>query len=74
LEWGTTVADVVDGVLYIGWQDNNFVLGLSIVHIVHEVSSWITLERNRPATTSTNATITRKVFGEFAFILLEILT
>jgi hypothetical protein len=39
LDWGTTVADVVDGVLCIGWQDNNFVLGLSIVHIVHKASS-----------------------------------
>jgi hypothetical protein len=32
------------------------------------------LKRSRPATTSTNASVTRKVFGEFAYILLEILT
>ena len=39
LEWGTTVADSIDGVLCISWQDNNFVLGLSMIHIVHEASS-----------------------------------
>ena len=32
------------------------------------------LKRSRPATTSTNASVTRKVFGEFAYMLLEILT
>ena len=35
LDWGTTVVDIVDNVLCISWQDNNFVLGLSIVYIVH---------------------------------------
>ena len=39
LDWGTTFADEVDGVLCIGWQDNNFVLGLSTVHTVYEASS-----------------------------------
>jgi hypothetical protein len=74
LDWGTTCADEVNGVLCIGWQDNNFVLGLSTVHTVHEASSWVTANRHRPATTSTNASITWKVFGEFAYMLLEILT
>ena len=35
LDWGTTIVDIVDNVLCIGWQDNNFVLGLSIVHTIH---------------------------------------
>ena len=74
LNWGTTVANDVDNVLYINWQDNNFVLGLSIVYIVHETSSWVSSERNRPSTTSTNASITREIFGDLPFILLEILT
>src|SRR6266536_4219983 len=74
LNWGTTVADVVNNVLCIGWQDNNFVLGLSTVHTVHEASSFITSERKRPSTTSTNAHITREVFGDLPFMVLEILT
>ena len=37
---------------------------LSTVHTVHEVSSWATLERKRPSTSSTNANITRKFFGD----------
>ena len=35
LDWGTTVVDIVDNMLCISWQDNNFVLGLSIVHTIH---------------------------------------
>jgi len=74
LDWGTTVADIVDSVLCIGWQDNNFVLGLSTVYTVHKASSWVTLKRNRLSATSTNATITRKVFEDSPFMLLNILT
>jgi hypothetical protein len=55
-------------------KDNDFVLGLSTVHTVHEASSYVMSKRSRPTTTSTNASITRKVFGEFAYMLLEILT
>jgi hypothetical protein len=39
LDWRTTVTDIVDSILYVGWQDNNFVLGLSTVQTVHEASS-----------------------------------
>jgi hypothetical protein len=39
LDWSTTYTDEVDDVLCIGWQDNNFVLGLSTVHTVYEASS-----------------------------------
>ena len=72
LDWGTTVAVVVDGVLCIGWQDSNFVLGLSTVHTVHEASSLVTSKRNRPGATSTNIKITREVFGDSPFKFLEI--
>jgi hypothetical protein len=74
LDWGTTFADEVDSVLCIGWQDNNFVLGLSTVHTVHEASSYVMSKRSCPAATSTNASIKQKVFREFAYMLLEILT
>jgi len=74
LKWGTTVADIVDSVLCIRWQDNNFVLGLSTIHTVYEASSWVNLSRNRLGPTSTNATITRKVFGDCPFRILQILT
>jgi hypothetical protein len=74
LDWGTTVTDIVDGVLCIGWQDNNFVLGLSTIHIVHEASSWVNSKRNCLGPTSTNAAITRKVFRDSAFMILDILS
>jgi hypothetical protein len=73
LEWGTTVAEVVNDVLCIGWQDNNFVLGLSTIHTVHEASSFVASKRNRPSKTSTNASITREVFGDLPFTILTIL-
>jgi Transposase IS4 len=73
LDWGTTVADIVNDVLCIGWQDNNFVLGLSTVHTVHKASSWVTSKRNRLSKTSTNASITQKVFKDLPLMLLDIL-
>ena len=42
LDWGTICAVEVDGVLCLGWQDNNLVLGLLTIHTVHEASSYIT--------------------------------
>jgi len=74
LEWGTTIADSINSVLCVGWQDNDFILGLSTIHTVHEASSWVELKRNRLGPTSTNATITRKVFGDSTFMILDILT
>ena len=72
LDWGTTVAVVIDGVLCIGWQDSNFVLGLSTVYTVYEASSLVTSKCNHPGATSTNVRITREVFGDLPFKLLEI--
>jgi hypothetical protein len=60
--------------LCISWQDNNFVLGLSTIHIVHEASSWINRKCNHLGSTSTNVAITRKVFGDLAFMILDIPT
>ena len=39
LDWGATCAAVVNDVLCLGWQDNNFILGLSTVYTVNEASS-----------------------------------
>ena len=44
------------------------------MHTVHEVLSWVELERNRPSKTSTNSAITRKVFGDLPSIPLNIPT
>ena len=74
LDWGTTIIDIVNNVLCISWQDNNFVLGLSIVHTIHQASSWVELEYKRPSKTSTNLAITQKVFGNSLSMLLDILT
>ena len=71
---GATIVDVVNGILYIGWQDNNFVLGLSTIYTIHEASSWVTSRCNYPSKTSTNASITREVFGGLPFKVLDILT
>src|SRR5438270_537665 len=72
LDWGTTVAVVIDRVLCISWQDSNFVLGLSTIHTVHEASSLVTFKCNHLGATFTNARITRKVFRDSLFKLLEI--
>jgi len=72
LPWGTTCAVTVDDVLCIGWQDNNLVLMLSTVHTVHQANDEVVRERKRPANTSTNATIARKVFGDCAIMELAI--
>lgn len=69
LEWGTLVAFVVDTVLAIGWQDNNFVLGLSTIHLIND---YVMSMRSRPPATLTNATTARKVFGGLVQMELEI--
>jgi transposase IS4-like protein len=74
LDWGTMVGKVVDNVLSIGWQDNNFVFGLSTIHTIHEASSWVKRERRRPNTTSMNATTARAIFGDLPRLEIDILT
>ena len=71
LDQGTTIVDIVNDILCIGWQDNNFVLGLSTIHTVHKASSWVNIKRNCPGQTSINAAITRKVFGDSAFMTID---
>ena len=64
LEWNTLLAAVVGDVLCLAWQDNNIVLALSNIHTVHRAEDFRERQRKRPAKTSTNGRIVRKVFGD----------
>jgi hypothetical protein len=64
LEWNTLLAAVVKDVLCLAWQDNNIVLALSNIHTVNKAEDFREKERKRPAKTSTNGRIVRRVFGE----------
>ena len=50
--------------LCLAWQDNNIVLALSNIHTVNRAEDFREKQRRRPAKTSTNRRIVRKVFGE----------
>lgn len=63
LPWGTLVAIPVDGVLCLGWIDNNTVLSLSTVHTVNQVADNVRRWRKRPQETSINAANARKPFN-----------
>jgi hypothetical protein len=64
LEWNTLIAAVVQDVLCLAWQDNSIVLALSNVHTVDKAEDFTEKARKRPAKTSTNGRIVRKVFGD----------
>jgi Transposase IS4 len=64
LEWNTLLAAVVRDVLCLAWQDNNIVLALSNIHTVDETDDFREKVRKRPAKTSTNGRIVRRVFGD----------
>jgi hypothetical protein len=55
---------VVEDVLCLAWQDNNIVLALSNIHTVNKAEDFREKQRRRPAKTSTNRRIVRKVFGD----------
>jgi hypothetical protein len=63
LEWNTLLAAVVQDVLCLAWQDNNIVLALSNIHTVDKADDFREKARKRPAKTSTNGRIVRRVFG-----------
>jgi hypothetical protein len=50
-------------VLCLAWQDNNIVLALSNIHTVDKADDFREKVRKRPAKTSTNRRIVRRVFG-----------
>jgi len=64
LEWNTLLATVVQDVLCLAWQDNNIVLALSNIHTVDKTEDLREKVRKRPAKTSTNGRIVRRVFGD----------
>src|SRR5947209_5121719 len=66
LDWGTTIADIVDCVLCLGWQDNNFVLRLSTVHTVHECN-----EAYQTPMTSNIRLISSQVTRKVSLVLLD---
>jgi hypothetical protein len=59
----TLIVAVKQDILYIAWQDNNIVLGLSNIHIIDKVEDWVKRKRKRLAKTSTNGALVRGVFG-----------
>jgi hypothetical protein len=69
LLWGTLYALPVLNVLYLAWQDNNIILGLSTLH---SADSFVPCQRRQPGKTSTNGAIARKVFGKEVTKELEI--
>lgn len=63
IDWNTLLSKVVDNILCFAWQDNNIVLALSTIHIVHIVNDFIEKQRKRLAKTSTNGRIVCHIFG-----------
>ena len=72
LKWNTLLAEVVDDTLCLAWQDNNIILALSIIYIIHTANDFITRLRKRPVKTSTSARIVRCIFGDDVTKALEI--
>jgi hypothetical protein len=72
LEWNTLLAQVIDNILCLAWQDNNIVLALSTVYTVHNATDFITRQRRRPAKTSTSGRIVRRAFRDNPTKELEI--
>jgi hypothetical protein len=64
LEWNSLLALVVQDTLCLAWQDNNIVLALSNIYIVDQAEDFREKVRKRPAKTSTNGRIVRRVFGD----------
>jgi hypothetical protein len=63
--WDSRIARVVENVLYFVWQDNNAVLGSTTAYSLHRPDEDTTIRnRKQPKPTSTNARITRPIFGD----------
>lgn len=70
--WDSCIARIIENVLCFAWQDNNTVLGLTTAHSLHRAEDTISRDRKRPKLTSTNAKITRPIFGDYHRKALEI--
>jgi hypothetical protein len=64
LEWNTLLGAMVQETLCLAWQDNNIVLALSNVYTMDQAEDFREKVRKRPAKTSTNSRIVRRVFGD----------
>jgi hypothetical protein len=64
LNWNTLLGKVVDNTPCLAWQDNNIVLALSNIHTIHKREDFRENVRKRPAKTSTNGRIVRRIFGD----------
>ena len=64
LVYGGIVATVDREVLCVAWQDNNVVLMITTAFSVHRDSDYVVRPRKRPGKGSTNAAITRPVYGD----------
>ncbi len=71
--WDSCIAMIRKRVLCFFWQDNNPVLSLTTAYSLHKEGDIIIRNRKRPKLTSTNASITRKVFGDNYVLELAIL-
>jgi hypothetical protein len=56
----------IKDILYFTWQDNNIILGLTIIHTVNKIGDYVERERQRPQITSTNGALVRREFGDQA--------
>lgn len=63
LPWGHLVAILVDGVLCLGWIDNNVVLAFTTIHIVNSSTDSVERLRRRPAGKASHILAVRKAFG-----------
>jgi hypothetical protein len=62
LIWGHLETVITEKVCCFLWQDNNRVLGITTAY---NLTNTVIKARKRPSTTSTSATITRPIFGDF---------
>ena len=74
LVWNSIIAVVVDFCLCFVWQDNNAVISITTAYSLHREEDRVTVNRHRPKATSTNADITRPIFGGFHEKMLDIPT
>jgi hypothetical protein len=58
------LAAVVKDIFCLAWQDNNIVLDLSNIYTINRVEDFRERQKKRPAKTSTNKRIVRKVLRE----------
>jgi len=61
LEWGYLETAITNGAQCFLWQDNNCVLGITTAYNLRDT---VIRPRKRPSATSTNAAITRPIFGD----------